>query len=389
MPLISVIIPVYNTEKYLKECLDSVIAQTVRDIEIICVDDGSTDGSLSVLREYEKMDERVIVVAKENGGVVSARKAGIVLASGEFLSFVDSDDTIDKEMLEKMLKKIENADVICCGVSRQITKDKIVVRVDNYDERTYAGEDYEKLIGDMLYDFETLRVQNMTPWMVNKLFRKSLVMSIINKLGEGLRYAEDSVFLYTYILQCNSIGFIKETLYFYRFREDSAIHKINKEMLIDINEVYLALESEFRAHRLADVLLPQLQRWIAMLTCNALNGHMGLDKENVYIPEFQIDSSDLKEKKIVIYGAGKCGQDVHRQLIFFGYRIVGWVDQDYSAYQLQGYEVQSPDRLNEMELDVILIAVGNKGLAECIKNELLSKGIREEKIIWKIPRHIY
>ena len=92
MALLSVIIPVYNTEKYLPRCLDSVINQTLREIEILCVDDGSTDSSPSVLQDYARRDPRIRVIRKENGGLVSARKAGIQEAKGTYIGYVDSDD---------------------------------------------------------------------------------------------------------------------------------------------------------------------------------------------------------------------------------------------------------------------------------------------------------
>ena len=101
--MLSVIIPVYNTEAYLKRCLDSVLGQTYKNIEVICVNDGSTDNSLQILKDYEKKDKRVLVIDKENGGVVSARKAGIKAASGEYCTYVDSDDWIEPNMYESIL----------------------------------------------------------------------------------------------------------------------------------------------------------------------------------------------------------------------------------------------------------------------------------------------
>ena len=99
---VSVIVPVYNTERYLAKCLDSIIAQTMRDIEIICVDDGSTDSSLEILTAYAGKDARIRVIHKENGGLVSARKAGIKAARGTYIGYVDSDDWIEPRMYERL-----------------------------------------------------------------------------------------------------------------------------------------------------------------------------------------------------------------------------------------------------------------------------------------------
>ena len=117
MPLISIIIPVYNTEKYLRKCLASVCAQTLKDIEIIVVNDGSTDGSLSIIEEYVAKDKRIKLINEENSGQSSARNLGIEIATGQYIGFVDSDDWIEKEMFEKLFAAAEKekADVAICN----------------------------------------------------------------------------------------------------------------------------------------------------------------------------------------------------------------------------------------------------------------------------------
>ena len=101
-PIVSILIPVYNVENYLDKCLDSVISQTMNNIEIICVNDGSTDHSGEILEKYQKKDKRIIVVNKENGGLPSARNAGLEIARGKYIGFVDADDYINSDMYEKM-----------------------------------------------------------------------------------------------------------------------------------------------------------------------------------------------------------------------------------------------------------------------------------------------
>ena len=105
-PKVSVIIPVYNVEKYLRQCLDSVVNQTLKDIEIICIDDGSTDNSLNILKEYAQKDNRIKIISKKNGGLSSARNAGLKFATGEFVGFVDSDDYIERETYENAVEPL-------------------------------------------------------------------------------------------------------------------------------------------------------------------------------------------------------------------------------------------------------------------------------------------
>ncbi len=120
MPKISIIVPVYNVENYLKKCLDSIVNQTFKDIEIILINDGSTDNSLNICKEYAKKDHRIRLINKPNGGLSSARNVGIDLSTGEYLGFVDSDDWIALNMYEKLynLCKIFNADISQCKYIR-------------------------------------------------------------------------------------------------------------------------------------------------------------------------------------------------------------------------------------------------------------------------------
>ena len=118
MPQVSVIVPVYNTEKYLAQCVDSILAQTLRDIEVILVDDGSTDNSPAICDSYKSRDERIKVIHQQNKGLSAARNAGIRIASGKYIAFVDSDDFVDCKMYECMLHLAESENVplvICTG----------------------------------------------------------------------------------------------------------------------------------------------------------------------------------------------------------------------------------------------------------------------------------
>ena len=113
--MISLVVPIYNVEKFLGQCIESIINQTYNDIEIILVDDGSTDNSGKICDEYKSIDNRIRVIHKVNGGLSSARNAGMRIAQGEYICFIDSDDYIDSQMLEIMKKQIKNADIVICG----------------------------------------------------------------------------------------------------------------------------------------------------------------------------------------------------------------------------------------------------------------------------------
>lgn len=133
--LVSIIMPVYNVGEYLKDCLDSVINQTYTNIEIICVNDGSTDNSLEILKEYKNKDSRIVIIDKANGGLVSARKVGVEAAKGEYSIYIDSDDWIELNMIEELVNEVRktNADIVTSGFVREFGKGNIL-ETDNIEK---------------------------------------------------------------------------------------------------------------------------------------------------------------------------------------------------------------------------------------------------------------
>ena len=120
MEKLTVIVPVYNSSKYLKKCIESILEQTYVNTEIILVNDGSTDNSIDICKEFKQIDNRIIVIDKENGGVASARNAGLEVATGSYVAFVDSDDYVEKDMYETMIEALNNnnADIVECGFNQ-------------------------------------------------------------------------------------------------------------------------------------------------------------------------------------------------------------------------------------------------------------------------------
>ena len=151
-------------------------------------------------------------------------------------------------------------------------------------------------------------------------------------------------------------------------------------MLSDINKAYLALISGFERHPLRENLVSQLQHWVSVTAVMAVNGGMGFASE-IHIPEFQLDTDGLRDKRIVLYGAGKAGRDYFRQLTKMGYNIVLWVDSNSSGME----NVREPCAICETEYDVILLAVSRPEYVESIKKSLKDIGIGTEKLMWKKP----
>lgn len=377
---VSIVVPIYNTKSYLTACLQSIIDQTYQNIEILLIDDGSTDGSDKICREFALKDDRIIYIRQDNMGQMYARKTGVARATGEFLMFVDSDDWIDRGMVEFLVSQIGNEDMVTSGVHYESGSKVETDYLDRYSEGVYAGRDKELLLRTMLYDMDSDILQRLTPWIWNKLYRTEIAKLVHQNLSIDSSFAEDGVFLYYYLINSEAVKICHTCFYHYRFREDSMFHKGNSHMLTDINKAYLALEPCFRKHWMRDNLMLQLQHWISVMTVMALNGGMGFASQ-IYIPEFQIDTDGLKGKRIVLYGAGKVGKDYFRQLTKMGYEVVLWVDSN----NIQNEGVRKPEEIYRTEYDIILIAVSRPEYVEGIKQTLKKMKIEEEKLVWREP----
>lgn len=377
---LSIIIPVYNTKPYLDACLQSVIGQTYRNLEILIIDDGSTDGSDMVCKAFVEKDQRILYIRQENKGLIGARRTGVEHASGETLMFVDSDDWIDEGMAAFLAEQIQDADLVTTGVYYETKPNIVTEYLDQYEDGTYRGVDKAFLLKTMLYDQESDTLQRLTPWIWNKLYRTKIARQVYQSIDTDNAFAEDGVFLYNYLILSGAVKISHKCFYHYRYRTDSMFHGGNPNMLSDINKAYLGLQSNFARHPFHEELLTQLQCWVTVTAVMAVNGGMGFTPQ-CQIPEFILDTDGLKGKKIVLYGAGKAGKDYFRQLTKMGYEVVLWVDRNYRNEE----HVKNPQEILSTEYDVILIAVSRPEYVKDIRQSLQRLGIAEEKLMWKQP----
>lgn len=224
MPKISVIIPVYNVEKYLRECLNSIVNQTIKDIEIICVDDGSTDGSLDILNEYSSNDDRFTIVIQDNKGPSAARNEGIKLASGDYIAFIDSDDYLfNNDYFEKLYNACEkyNADIAVAGIIRG--NNKKTYRILKIENEKVATE-YE----------DKLRICDVpdSNYVWNKLYKKSAWLDAELYFPEKILY-EDVYITCQLLYKFNKLVSVPNIEYFYRKHKNSIIKIHNSKIKND------------------------------------------------------------------------------------------------------------------------------------------------------------
>ena len=208
--LISVILPIYNVEKYLKRCIDSVIEQTYKNIEIILVDDGATDNSGKICEEYAKKDERIIVIHKENGGLSDARNAGIIKAKGKYITLVDSDDYIEKDYVEFLYKLLKDNNVKMSICSHTVIYENGTILKKETHENSVL--DSKTTLERILYD-EGI---DLSAWA--KMYEKSLFDKVLYPKG---RLFEDAATTYLLMDQCKKIAIGSESKYNYMVRNNS------------------------------------------------------------------------------------------------------------------------------------------------------------------------
>ncbi len=210
---LSVIVPVYNVEQYLKRCVDSILNQTVTDLEIILVDDGSTDSSGSLCDRYAKDYTNIRVHHKPNGGLTSAWKAGLELARGAYIGFVDSDDWIDPDMYERMLTlaEREDADVTVCGLVFDFEDPKIPKRneISNFRKSVYDRKELEALFPTLINDGYFFG-RTLQPARVTKLFRKSLLQANVEFCDNRVAVGEDLQITFPVILDTRKLCVVQD-----------------------------------------------------------------------------------------------------------------------------------------------------------------------------------
>ena len=220
---ISIIIPIYNAEKYLSKCLEALENQTFRDIEIICIDDGSKDKSLEILNQFAERDSRFKVFTQKNSGPAAARNQGLQNASGKYLMFCDSDDWYEPNMCEIMYKTIteQNVDVVqCCSLTEREYDSLSRKNFENYLNNTKVG----------LYTLKqnTIFLPNVLLW--NKIWKKSIVDKYNIKFPSGCEH-DDDAFCFMYFLVSKTVFLISQHLYHYTIRENSIMENYNNKKM--------------------------------------------------------------------------------------------------------------------------------------------------------------
>lgn len=227
--MVSVIVPIFNAEEKLERCINSILHQSYQDIELILINDGSTDGSRKICKKYAEQDQRVYYAERQNKGVSITRNEGISLASGNYIQFVDSDDYIEKKMIEKMVNRMQDteADMVICGFTEFFPeyKDMRLPEIDKTIKMTEIGKEYPNIFKKFLLNSPC-----------NKLYKKE---KLVEKFSEDLSLGEDLIFNLHNMKYFEKISFIKESFYNYIISQGSLNRRYRNNSIEIAEKLYI------------------------------------------------------------------------------------------------------------------------------------------------------
>lgn len=239
MPVLSIIVPVYKVEKYLPQCIDSILAQTITDYELILVDDGSPDRCGEICDDYAMQHSNIKVIHKQNEGLTRARQSGIAVASGTYVAFVDSDDWIDPDMYATLLTQAEeqNADLVAAGYTAEYPEYSKTFR-NALPSGVYRGSELEKLRENAVFSLASM-MQGLAPSTWNKLYRRSCALDVFMSRTDRVSMGEDALFTYPTLFKANCVVIDNtQASYHYRILNGSMSHKYSANYFPDIQTVY-------------------------------------------------------------------------------------------------------------------------------------------------------
>ncbi len=392
-PTFSIIIPIYNVEKYLTECLDSVFKQTYTCYEVICVEDASTDRSLDILEKYAKRDQIKLLINNQNKGLSYSRNRGLLEAIGEYVLFIDSDDYIDMNLLETISNEMESEEYDFITFDSRVVYDSDACEICTYNptrKKTYA----RGLTGGDLY-IEQSANGDYKPTVWQYCYRREFLNSNGITFDVG-RYNEDENFSFNVFIQAKNTLTIPKVMHSYRIREKSIMSDINlRTRLLDNIDSFAEILADMIESRKFEgthsrCAQLQVERWCSILITN----YCRLTYEEKIIFDQQVSNDYFRDvifnvivgKKrasmfckeaydalnnagyIYIFGAGKYAQKTIDRLKYSRYKISGIVVSDISSNptEYNGYKVNSIESVMNIDDALIIIAVAEKKQSEVL-----------------------
>ena len=389
-PLVSVIVPVYMIDRYVGICIESIIHQTYPELEIILVDDGSKDRCPEILDLYASKDSRIKVIHKENGGLVSARKAGLAASSGEWVTYVDGDDWVGAQFIEKLVnsQKESGADMVCAAQTRVIF-DKAVELYNALPAGLYSKEEMGTFslsgLQKKMMSCGSFYRPGITTYVWNKLFRREVLYEAQMNVDEKISIGEDAAVTYPALLRCSLVMVTDNAEYHYRQREDSMLKQsegfaAEAGKLRSLSEYLLAWErrvkKEFGEAAVRELHIPeQITDYVLSICIMRSGGRLPEDDYSTFDKAYY-------GKRVVIYSAGTFGQQLVNRFRETGHcKVVGWIDDDYWEYRRCCMNVDPVDAIGTMDFDYVLVASVSESFGKEAAERLAEHGVGPRRVL--------
>ena len=378
---ISVIVPIHNIEPYLPQCIDSLLVQSFTNFELILVDNGSPDNCPEICDKYAASDNRIKVIHKVNEGLLSARKAGLEKAKGEYVAYVDGDDWVDIFYLDTLYKmaKANDSDLVVTGHFREFDGKIETIRplfTGNFDESDIESS----ILPNAIYNGRFCE-HNISTYVWNKLFKRELLIQYVLDIPNEIIMGEDAAITYTYLTLSKHITICDIPIYYYRQRPDSIVKSIeDPEMEYRRLSLLLGfLRKKLTPYLDEENLKAQLTYYLYSLILVRSGGLIANKIDNSIFNPFL---NTKKSSRVVVYSSGSFGQHIlstNAKLKFF--EIVRWIDIDYHDMTIDGNSVQPIGAIDNDEFDYLIIATTNPTNYDKIKSNLELVGIDANKIV--------
>ena len=386
-PLISIIVPIYMIDRYLGICIESLMNQTYRDIEIILVDDGSRDRCPEICDLYASKDPRIRVVHKENGGLVSARKAGLKVSQGSLVTYVDGDDWAGPRFIEELYNAyLDSGADIVCGSQTRVIFDQEVRLYNALDQGVYdRGDGSLGKLQQSMMSYGTFYRPGITTYVWNKLFKREILWDVQMKVDDRISIGEDAAVTYPAFLKCDRIAVTDNTEYHYRQREDSML-KQNSGFASDAVKLkylyeYLrawekGAEQEYGSKMTEELRLrEQITDFVLSISIMRSGGRLPEDDYSTFDKAYF-------GKNVVIYSAGTFGQQLVSRFSETGHcRVVGWIDDDYREYRRCCMNVDPVEQIEQMDYDYVLIASVDEAFEKRATERLGRHSVNRRRIL--------
>ncbi|MEY8377277.1 glycosyltransferase family 2 protein [Lachnospiraceae bacterium 56-18] len=380
--LLTVVVTVYNVEAYIPQCIESIMNQTYKNLQIILIDDGSADDSGHICDGYANKDERIQVFHKNNAGLVAARRQGAEMAKGDLVTFVDGDDWVDTDMYESMIEayKTGKADMVTSGMIWE-WESRTEFLYDNIEAGIYEKEAIQNKIFPRLMSDMANERQGITASVCNKLFKPVLLNKVISSIDPELTLGEDGAVTYYYAVCAERIRIMDRSWYHYRqhghsMRISQGLGSFEKIYRLKIN-----LMNNLKVCGLEGVMENQVNAYVKHFLLDAVKDVYEMEL-NVITHVFPYEKIP-KNSKVILYGAGIVGKSYWKCLHSGKYaELAAWVDRDYRRYQLSGLSVESVERVRSQNYDYIIIAIEKENIAKEVEKTLLNYGVEKKKIVW-------